>query len=71
MATASEAPPRLGRLLTADELAEAVGENRMSIYRWAREYGMPHVRFGRAMRFDPRAVAAWLDAGGTRAESDG
>jgi len=28
---------------------------------------LPHIRLGRALRYDPAAVRAWLDAGGTAA----
>ena len=63
--------PRLNRLLTAAELAERWGEDTQTIYTLAREKGLPVIRFGRAMRFDPRAVAEWAANGGTAGNAGG
>lgn len=65
MSTKNQLPPRLNRLWTAAEIAEQTGEPLQTVYTLAREHGMPHIRFGRAIRFDPQAVSAWLAAGGT------
>ena len=71
MSASSQDPPRLNRLWTAAEVAEQTGEPKQTIYTWSREYGMPCIRIGRSLRFDPAAVSAWLAAGGTASNSKG
>ena len=56
----------LPRLATAAEIAEQTGIPRQRVYELARDGAMPHVRLGRAMRFDPERIRAWLSSGGTR-----
>jgi excisionase family DNA binding protein len=46
--------------LTASELAELLSVNKLTIYRQAQAGGLPHFRLGTCVRFDPRAIAAWL-----------
>lgn len=76
MSTASPVDRLLnaGGLLKADGLAEILfpdeDQGRHKVYTAAREHGMPCIRFGRAMRFDPKAVAEWLQAGGTASNGD-
>ncbi len=60
----------LPTLLTASELSNQLGYPLTRIYELAREGELPCVRFGRAVRFDPRAIREWIEAGGT-ACSDG
>ena len=60
-----------GGLLKAGELAEILEEPKPTVYALAREKGMPCIRFGRAMRFDGKAVAEWLQAGGTASTGNG
>ncbi len=70
MATSTNTPPsrpHLPRLLTAQDLADQFGEPKARIYALAREHGLPHIRLGRAMRFDAGAVSRWLERGGTAA----
>ncbi len=68
----SDATAILPRLVTARELAAALDYPLSRVYELARDGDLPHVRLGRAMRFDPAAVRAWLDAGGTAAtDGDG
>ena len=56
----------LPRLLTAQELEEHFGSVSLQrIYRLTREGVIPHVRLGRAIRFNPQAVNLWLSAGGS------
>ena len=57
--------PTLNRLLKARELAETWEEPTWKVYECVREHGLPAIRFGRALRFDPVAVQRWLDNGGT------
>lgn len=59
------------RLWKAPEVAEATTEPLWRIYQLAREGHLPVVRLGRSMRFDPRAVSAWLAAGGTASDGGG
>ncbi len=58
--------PPLPRLLKAQEVAGQTGLPLARVYELAREGQLPHVRLGRALRFDPTAVAEWLRNGGTR-----
>jgi excisionase family DNA binding protein len=44
-----------------------LGISKQVAYKLVRQGQIPHVRMGRPVRFDPAAVAAWLDAGGTAA----
>ncbi len=55
----------LPRLWTARELAERTRIPLARIYELGRTGRMPVIRLGRAMKFDPEAVAAWLRDGGT------
>lgn len=61
----------LPRLLTADEVARQTGLSKGRIYELAREEDMPHVRLGRAVRFDPVAVREWIASGGTGSSTNG
>jgi excisionase family DNA binding protein len=70
MGTTTQDAPRLGRLHTARDLADQLGEDPQTIYRLARDHGLPCIRLGRAMRFDSTAVAAWLANGGTAGTGD-
>jgi excisionase family DNA binding protein len=51
---------RMGRALTADELAEMLTVSRITIFKLAKAGRIPCFRIGTCVRFDPRAVAAWL-----------
>jgi len=59
--------PALPRLMTAQELADALRYPISRVYELSRTGELPHIRLGRALRYDPAAVRAWLDAGGTAA----
>jgi excisionase family DNA binding protein len=50
------------RLLTADDVAELLGMRTDFIYRLAREGRIPHLRFGRTLRFRAEAIERWLEA---------
>lgn len=63
-------PTPLPRLLTAQELSKQLGYPLDRIYELARRGEMPVVRLGRAVRFDPGAIRAWLEAGGTAAGAE-
>jgi excisionase family DNA binding protein len=48
------------KLLTADELAKILNTTTRTIYRLC-EQGLPYVKMGSALRFDPLKVGAWLE----------
>lgn len=57
-ATAAPAPP-LVRLLTADEVADALGVTKERVWQLTREGKLPAVRLGgRTYRYHPATVAA-------------
>lgn len=51
-----------GRLLTADEVAEIIGMRVDYVYALSRRGQIPHLRFGRTLRFRADAIEAWLVA---------
>lgn len=51
---------RIGRALTADELAQMLTVSRITIFKLAKAGRIPCFRIGTCVRFDPRAVATWL-----------
>jgi len=51
---------RMGRALTAEELAEMLTVSRITIFKQAKAGRIPSFRIGTCVRFDPRAVAQWL-----------
>ena len=48
------------RLLTAEELAQYLNVAKHSIYRWVEQNRIPHVRVGRALRFNLQEVETFL-----------
>ncbi len=48
-------------LLTVRELAELLSCHQMTLYGWAREGKLPHLRVGARLKFDPVEVAEWLE----------
>ena len=58
-------------LLKADDLAEWWQCPRMSVYTAVREKGLPAIRIGRSLRFDRRAVEAWMERNSSVAAADG
>lgn len=48
------------RLLSAEELAEALAMSPKTLYAQAKNGSMPAIRIGQCVRFDPRHVADWL-----------
>lgn len=55
-------PPPPVRLLTVKELAELFQVRPRKVYDLVRDEGLPHVRLGRALRFDPGTIRRWVDA---------
>jgi excisionase family DNA binding protein len=51
---------RIGRALTANELAEMLTVSRITIFKQAKAGRIPSFRVGTCVRFDPRSVSQWL-----------
>ena len=51
---------RIGRALTANELAEILTVSRITIFKQAKAGRIPSFRIGTCVRFDPRSIAQWL-----------
>ncbi len=54
-------PVELPKLLCIDELAERLGVTRRHVRRLVAEKRVPYMKVGRFVRFDPAAIASWLD----------
>lgn len=51
------------RLIDSDELSEWLGVPVGTLHQWAYlRTGPPFIKVGRHRRYDPTAVAAWLDS---------
>jgi excisionase family DNA binding protein len=59
LAPASQAS---GRLLDVEDVAEILGMKRDWIYAEVRAGRLPHVRFGRTVRFRRESIDAWIAA---------
>jgi excisionase family DNA binding protein len=55
-------PAMPSRLLTAEEVSELLRVSTKTVRRLVAYRRLPCVRFGRALRFDPGDVLAWLSA---------
>lgn len=53
---------RFGHALTATQLAAVLAVSKIVIYKLAKAGRLPSFRIGTCVRFDPKAVAAWLRA---------
>jgi len=51
---------KIGRALTAEDLAKLLSVSRVTIFKQAATGRIPSFRVGTCVRFDPRAVANWL-----------
>jgi excisionase family DNA binding protein len=51
---------KIGRALTAEELAKLLSVSKVTIFKQAAAGRIPSFRVGTCVRFDPRAVANWL-----------
>jgi len=51
-------------LWDARELAQRLGIHRTRLYALVRTGRIPHLRIGRAIRFDPASIRAWEQSGG-------
>ena len=52
------------KLWDAHELAQRLGIHRTRLYALVRTGRIPHLRIGRAIRFDPASIRAWEQSGG-------
>ena len=59
----------LAPMLTAQAVAEILAVSQHRVYELTRRGVLPHTRIGRQVRYDPERLRAWIDAGGTEAES--
>jgi excisionase family DNA binding protein len=59
----------MDRLLTVKEGGDLLRLNIFSVYEMARNGCIPSVRLGRAVRFRPEALEAWLASGGNTSRS--
>lgn len=56
-----EAIKSYGRLMTVEELEEPLPLSKKTLYALAkRKGGIPAIRIGNLVRFEPRSVAEWL-----------
>jgi excisionase family DNA binding protein len=62
MTTAAHSRGSAARLLTAEEVAEIIGMRVDYVYALSRRGQIPHLRFGRTLRFRAEAIEAWLGA---------
>ncbi len=51
---------RIGRALTAKELAKLLSVSQVTVFKLAAAGRIPSFRVGSCVRFDPRSVAQWL-----------
>ena len=51
---------RLDRLLTYDQLAITLQVNPGTLRNWVSQQYIPHIKLGRAVRFDPHTIEKWL-----------
>jgi excisionase family DNA binding protein len=58
--TLADRVERMGRALTANELAEMLAVSKITIFKHAKAGRIPSFRVGTCVRFDPRSVAQWL-----------
>jgi predicted DNA-binding transcriptional regulator AlpA len=59
--TGAEPMSELPHLISAETLALSLGQSKKWIYRQHSERGMPAIKLGRSLLFDPSAVLRWLD----------
>lgn len=50
------------RLLTVDEASYYLGLTKTTLYTWTCQKKIPHVKIGRALRFDKAELDAWVES---------
>ena len=53
-------PVRRSGLVNVEAAAEILGVQVSTVYAWAEQERVPHVRLGRALRFDPEVLRRWI-----------
>ena len=48
-------------LMSVREVAETLGSHIQTVYSWTDEAKIPYFRVGGRIKFDPTAIADWLD----------
>jgi excisionase family DNA binding protein len=48
------------KLLTYTDLAKDMSLSIRYLQKLVKQGGLPHIRFGRAVRFEPNAIAEWI-----------
>jgi excisionase family DNA binding protein len=57
-------PTAVEPLWDARQVARWLGIHRTRLYHLVRTDRIPHLRVGRVVRFDPQAIATWVQTGG-------
>lgn len=66
-----EATPPAAALLTAEQAAEYLNISLWTLRQWCSQRRIPCIKLGRAVRFDPVSLAAYVAAHTQPAERDG
>ena len=48
-------------LLPLNDVAEMIGVHRLTLHGWVRKGTIPHFRLAGRIKFEPQAVADWLE----------
>ncbi|MCD6394667.1 MAG: helix-turn-helix domain-containing protein [Planctomycetes bacterium] len=51
----------MNSLLTPSELSKKLKVSKATVYRWTHEQYIPHIKIGRSVRFDEKAVEQWIE----------
>lgn len=62
MKTISKRFEDMEALLTLTQLAGILGIHRMTLYNWTKQGKIPAIRVGSRWKYDPAAVAGWIEA---------
>jgi excisionase family DNA binding protein len=54
---------RRNSLMSVKEVVTLLGVHTQTVYEWVWTGKIPSVRIGSRIKFDPRALAAWMQAG--------
>lgn len=58
------------KLLTAQEVADALGLRVKTVYDLAAKGIIPRVKIGSLVRFNSKQLAAWIESGGTQRNNE-
>jgi len=51
---------QLAELLTYEQMAQILQVSPGTLRNWVSQGFIPHIKIGRAVRFDPKVIEAWL-----------